>query len=349
MLRVFANHANNTLAFDDLALVADLFNTGPDFHCSCPVRGILWPYRSVKKEGRTFTFGQTNAWTQRRIIPIPPPKFTVDPQKGMKDPPILGPGNTMPTTYPLKVLSQAVEPYLPPDCYGWAVVGSVARNEPVTADTDYWLFVPDRPIAKPDHYRLVWDDQIGLLSLGLKSTAGIYKALTHPRDAVFAIPAIQTMVIGQDSDDRLESLRHYANAFAWQSVKPAADQEAAAMLIGLAEETMKVWKGIKVGHQETAITATLGIALTCPWIAVLAQGLHCNSENHFVALAAQSMGKEWTDAQATAAGSTDACPTWQTRGRAAIHLYHLTVQNFKHLLDAEAQNTAQKVLERCRV
>ena len=43
MLRVDANHTHDSFALNDLALVTNLFYTGPDFHGLCLNSASLWP------------------------------------------------------------------------------------------------------------------------------------------------------------------------------------------------------------------------------------------------------------------------------------------------------------------
>ena len=67
MLRVLADHAHDTLALDDLALVANFLNTGPDFHLE-----TIRPRQHAKgtrmgDTSRDYTYKDRRALRLRRL------------------------------------------------------------------------------------------------------------------------------------------------------------------------------------------------------------------------------------------------------------------------------------------
>lgn len=255
---------------------------------------------------------------------------------------------SMPTTFTPEELRRAVQPYLPADATGLAVVGSVTRNEPVVSDVDYWITVPERPVKEAEKYRLLWDERLGLLSLGLKTPSALQTAFHNPADAIFAIPAARTLLALDDPQGILKTLRTTAQNTTWEPLKPKADAEAAQSLVGLAEEARKIDKGLRTSHSENALVAATGIALTCPWIAAYALGIFVESENSFIQTVARQMPDAWISAQHQALGWADA-PASTQRAHAALDLYVQTLDQFETLLSPEARLVARAVVQNLNV
>ena len=239
-------------------------------------------------------------------------------------------------SHPISELASALKEYLPNQHLGWAVVGSVVHNDPEPADIDIWVFTDQDPQQPREHYRLVWHNLLGLLSISQKSPSSFRSALQNPADAVYLVPAARSAVIGHDPTGQIQQLLNQADAFQWADVQSKANEQARESLMGLAEELMKVRKGLRTNNKETALRAATGLFLTCPWLVILATGTLLDSENTLVTTAKKQMPSNWAEAHDLAAAWTEQPPSWQKRCLAAGDLYRQTVTKFADLLDPEA-------------
>ena len=156
-------------------------------------------------------------------------------------------------------IRSALERIDSPDIVGVAIVGSYSRGqESKYSDVDFDIFVSKLPENPYDRYTLrYWDGKL----IGLKYTLrdDELSALTNPRRAVWAVPGLRGMKIVLDKDGSLTALQQAAHAFDWSVLQSAADEFAAAEVMGCAEEVHKILNGLARGHESTVLYATWGL------------------------------------------------------------------------------------------
>src|SRR5215203_4798856 len=130
-----------------------------------------------------------------------------------------------------------------PDVIGVGIVGSYARGqESKYSDVDFDIFVSQQPENPYDRYTLrYWDNK--LVSLKYTLLDDERSALTNPRRAIWAVPGLRGMKILLDKEGSMAALQKAAQEFEWSPLQPTADEFAAEMLMGNAEEAHKILNG----------------------------------------------------------------------------------------------------------
>lgn len=220
------------------------------------------------------------------------------------------------------------------DVIGVGIVGSYARGkESKYSDVDFDIFVGRLPENKYDRYTLLyWDGK--LVSLKYILLDDERAALTDPRRAIWAVPALRDMKIVLDKDGSLAELQQAARTFDFSPLQPLADEFAAQQITGCAEEVRKILNGLDRGHESTVLYAVWGLTANILEAAAVQRGILIVSENRYFDLIQESVGRDtkWVGAFRSAWGLDSTSAQYQSRGAAALTLYRLTAAMFDRLI-----------------
>lgn len=211
-----------------------------------------------------------------------------------------------------------------------SLTGSYARGEAMRySDLDVWRFVktlPDDPFAE---YTL-YERESHLISVSLKTFAGLRAAMTEPQRALFAVPGVRQMRVLLDKTGELARIIEEAQQFRWESLQAQADREASTHLQGLAEEVHKIMNGLAQADDQLTIYGLYGLIINLTHAVALHLGVMMLSENNFFRQTQQAVGMDtaWAHEHRIALGLAVASPSM--RARAGLRLYRETAA----LLDA---------------
>jgi hypothetical protein len=234
-----------------------------------------------------------------------------------------------------------------PVVIGMGIVGSYARGqEGRFSDVDVDIFVSRQPENPYDRYTLrYWDEK--LVSLNYMLLEDERAALSDPRRAIWAVPGLRGMRILLDKDGSLAVLQKAAQEFDWLPLQPAADEFAAEMVMGNAEEVHKILNGLARGHESTVLYATWGLVKNMLEAVAVQRGILIVSENRYFDLIQDSVGRDakWTSAFRTAWGLDSSSSQYQTRGAAALILYRLSAAMFDSLIRDQHREVIYRTLQ----
>lgn len=234
-----------------------------------------------------------------------------------------------------------------PDVIGVGIVGSYARGqENKYSDIDLDIYVSQSPENPYERYTLrYWNDK--LVSLKYTLLEDERAALTNPRRAIWAVPGLSGMKILLDKDGSMATLQQAAQKFEWSPLQPAADEFAAEEIMGNAEEVHKIVNGLRRGHESTVLYATWGLVKNMLEAVAVQRGIMMISENRYFDLIQDAMGREssWTRSFRAAWGLGPNGTQYQTRGAAALSLYHLTASIFDSLIPEKHRDVVNKTLQ----
>lgn len=234
-----------------------------------------------------------------------------------------------------------------PVVIGMGIVGSYARGqEGRFSDVDVDIFVSRQPENPYDRYTLrYWDDK--LVSLKYTLLEDERAALSDPRRAIWAVPGLRGMRILLDKDGSLAALQKIAQQFDWSPLQPAADEFAAEMVMGNAEEVHKILNGLARGHESTVLYATWGLVKNMLEAVAVQRGILIASENRYFDLIQDAVGRDskWTSAFRTAWGLDSSSSQYQTRGAAALVLYRLSAAMFDSLICDQHREVIYRTLQ----
>ena len=234
-----------------------------------------------------------------------------------------------------------------PVVIGMGIVGSYARGqEGRFSDVDVDIFVSRQPENPYDRYTLrYWDEK--LVSLNYMLLEDERAALSDPRRAIWAVPGLRGMRILLDKDGSLAALQKAAQEFDWLPLQPAADEFAAEMVMGNAEEVHKILNGLARGHESTVLYATWGLVKNMLEAVAVQRGILIVSENRYFGLIQDEVGRDskWTSAFRTAWGLDSCSSQFQTRGAAALILYRLSAAMFDSLIRDQHREVIYRTLQ----
>jgi hypothetical protein len=153
-----------------------------------------------------------------------------------------------------------------------------------------------------------------------------------------------------DKDGSLAVLQKAAQQFDWSPLQPAADEFAAEMVMGNAEEVHKILNGLARGHESTVLYATWGLVKNMLEALAVQRGILIVSENRYFDLIQDSMGRDskWTSAFRTAWGLDSTSSQYQTRGVASLTLYRLSAALFDELIPEKHRDVVENTLRLIR-
>ncbi len=244
-------------------------------------------------------------------------------------------------------IQSALEKIDSPDVIGVGIVGSYARGQAGQySDVDFDIFVNKPPEGPDDLYRLhYWDNK--LVSLGYILPDHERAGLLNPRRAIWVVPGLRQMKILLDKDGTVSALQQAAKDFKWSLLQPAADEVAAAEIVGNAEEVHKILNGLARGHESTVLYATWGLVKNMLEAVAVQRGILIVSENRYFDLIQEEMGldSKWTRAFRTAWGLDAGTSQYQSRGAAALTLYRLSAEMFDWLIPEQHRVVVDKALQ----
>lgn len=221
-----------------------------------------------------------------------------------------------------------------PEGIGVGVVGSEARGQASKySDVDLDIFVRNLPESEYDRSTLrYWDGK--LVSLKYVLLEDEFAALTNPRRAIWAAPALSGMQIVLDKNGSLADLQHRAQRFDCSPLQPLANEFASEQVMGCAEEVHKILNGLARGHESAMLYAVWGLAANLLEAVAVQRGILIVSENCYFDLIQDAVGRDtkWVSAFRSAWGLDSTSAQYQTRGAAALMLYRLTAAMFDALI-----------------
>jgi predicted nucleotidyltransferase len=234
-----------------------------------------------------------------------------------------------------------------PEVIGAGIVGSYARGQETKySDVDVDIFVSRQPENPYERYTLRYlNDRLVSLKYTLLDVERA--ALTDPRRAIWAVPGLRGMKILFDKNGSLASLQKESREFAWPPLQPAADEFAAAEIMGSAEEVHKILNGLARSHESTVLYAAWGLVKSMLEAVVVQRGIMILSENRYFDLIQDSIGRgsKWTSAFRTAWGLDSSSSQYQTRGAAALTLYRLSAAMFDSLIPDHHREVIHRTLQ----
>jgi predicted nucleotidyltransferase len=233
------------------------------------------------------------------------------------------------------------------DVIGIALLGSYARGqESKYSDVDIDIYVKQLPENPYDRYTLqAWDNH--LVSLKHTQIDDECSALADPRRAIWAVPGLRGMKILLDKDGLMAILQKAAQDFDWSALQPLADEFAAEMVMGNAEEVHKIANGLERGHESMVLYATWGLVKSMLEAVAVQRGIMMISENRYFDLILGSVGHDsaWARAFRTAWGLEEGASQYRPRGLGALELYRLTAELFDELIPAKHREVVNKSLQ----
>ncbi len=230
---------------------------------------------------------------------------------------------------------------------GIGLLGSYARGqESKYSDVDIDIYVNTLPENPYERYTLqVWDDH--LVSLKYTWIDDERASLTDPRRAIWAVPGLRGMKILFDKDGLMAALQKAAQDFDWSTLQPLADEFAAEMVMGNAEEVHKIVNGLGRGHESMVLYATWGLVKSMLEAVAVQRGIMMVSENRYFDLILGSMGPDssWARAFRTAWGLEEGASQYRSRGLGALELYRLTAELFDELIPERHRAVVNKSLQ----
>ncbi len=225
--------------------------------------------------------------------------------------------------------------------------GSHARGDATPySDVDLACFVPDsfRPLRKRFLYR-----EGHLISISLKTLAGVQQQLTDPYQALWIVPSFQQARVLLDKDGSMRQLKQLVEAFAWESLRTEAIEVAGSLLTGDAEFIHKLlgnsWKGnlSGVAYATTKLFdgATMAMALSHA-VFITTDSLYYQEVEAVVGL-----GKAWTYYHRLLIGATTSAEdtsSVQARGKLALQLYRETARLLWPALNEERHSVVEQAL-----
>jgi hypothetical protein len=211
---------------------------------------------------------------------------------------------------------------------------------------DIDIYVNKLPENPYDRYTLqAWDNH--LISLKYTQIEDERAALTDPRRAFWAVPGLRGMKILLDKDGSMAALQKAAQDFDWSTLQPLADEFAAEMVMGNAEEVHKIVNGLERGHESMVLYATWGLVKSMLEAVAVQRGIMMVSENRYFDLILSSVGHDsaWTRAFRTAWGLDEGASQYRSRGAGALQLYRLTAEMFDELIPEKHREVVNKSLQ----
>ncbi len=225
--------------------------------------------------------------------------------------------------------------------------GSYAREDATPySDVDLACFVPDsfRPLRKRFLYR-----EGHLVSIGLKTLAGVQQQLADPYQALWIVPSFQQARVLLDKDGSIRQLKQMVEDFAWEPLRTEAIEDAGDLLTGDAEFIHKllgnIWKGNLAGVAYTTTRlfdgATMAMALSHA-VFITTDSLYYQEVE-----AAVGLDMAWTHYHRLLTGATTSAEdtsSVQARGKLALQLYRETAQLLWPTLSEESRCVVEQVL-----
>jgi len=226
--------------------------------------------------------------------------------------------------------------------------GSHARGDATPySDIDLACFVPDsfRQLRKRFLYR-----EGHLISIGLKTIAGVQQQLTDPYQALWIVPSFQQTRILLDKDGSMRQLKRLVEDFTWEPLRTEAIEVAGSLLTGDAEFIHKLlgnsWKenlpGIAYTTTRLFDGATMAMALF--------HGVFITTDSLYYQEVEAAVGLDttWTHYHRLLTGATTSAGdtfSVQARGKLALQLYRETVRLLWPTLNEERRSVVEQVLK----
>jgi hypothetical protein len=226
--------------------------------------------------------------------------------------------------------------------------GSYARGDATPySDVDLACFVPDsfrRPLRKRFLYREGY-----LISIALKTLAGIQQQLADPYQALWIVPSFQQTRVLLDKDGSMRQLKQMVEDFAWEPLRTEAIEVAGSLLTGDAEFIHKLlgnsWKGnlSGVAYATTRLFDGATMAMTLSHAVFITT----DSLYYHEVEAAVGLDTAWTYYHRLLTGATTSAEdtsSVQARGKLALQLYRETARLLWPILKEERRPVVEQAL-----
>lgn len=203
-----------------------------------------------------------------------------------------------------------------PNTLSVVLIGSGSRGELDTySDLDIHVIVRgERP---PD--QIFYQDN-RLVNINFLDRANREAMFTDPWNTLKNLAAAKEAQILYDPDGWYTDLQQRAKAFTWQSVQHEADVAVSWVLAENAEMIHKILSGLSKRDLEKTLYATVELVQSLTDVSALANGVLCNSENHFWrAVHDAETDPEWKNSYWTSLGFGSESVV--TRAEATLQLY----------------------------
>jgi hypothetical protein len=225
--------------------------------------------------------------------------------------------------------------------------GSHARGDATPySDVDLACFVPDS--FPPQHKRFLYREG-HLVSIALKTLAGVQQQLRDPYQALWIVPSFQQARVLLDKDGSMHQLQRLVEDFTWEPLRTQALEDVSDLLIGEAEVIHKLlgnrWRGnlSGVAYATSQLFEGLTMAMT------LFHAVFITTDSLYYQQVETAVGLQaaWTRYHRLLTGvttSTEETSSIQARGKLALLLYQETAQILWPTLSPEHRSVVEQVL-----
>jgi Nucleotidyltransferase domain len=225
--------------------------------------------------------------------------------------------------------------------------GSHARGDATLySDIDLACFVQDsfRPWRKRFLYR-----EGHLMSIGLKTLAGVQQQLTDPWQALWIVPSFQQARVLLDKDGSMRQLKQMVEDFAWEPLRTEAIESAGDILTCDAEFIHKLLGNSWKGNRSGVAYATTRLFDGATMAMALSHAVFITTDSLYYQEVEATVGLEtaWTHYHRLLTGATTSAEdtsSVQARGKLALQLYRETAQLLWPTLNEERRAVVEQVL-----
>jgi hypothetical protein len=225
--------------------------------------------------------------------------------------------------------------------------GSHARGDATPySDIDLACFVPDsfRPLRKRFLYR-----EGHLISIGLKTLAGVQQQLADPYLALWIVPSFQQARILLDKDGSMRQLKRMVEDFAWEPLRTEAIEVAGSLLTSDAEFIHKLLGNSWKGNLSGVAYATTKLFDGAMMAMALFHAVFITTDSLYYQEVEAAVGLDmaWTHYHRLLTGATTSAEdtsSVQARGKLALQLYRETARLLWPALNEERRSVVEQAL-----
>jgi predicted nucleotidyltransferase len=231
------------------------------------------------------------------------------------------------------------------DIVGITLGGSYARGT-ATRYSDVDLACFWREGVKPPPKRFLYR-QDKLISIKMTSVTEIRQILKQPHSALFFVSTARRLLL--DKDGSVARLLAEIDAFRWEDLQEAANEQASLWMMLKAEDVQKVLREFEQENAPgLALVITNLVAVLTQLTALCNRTLITNDSTYYQQVQeAAGLDSAWTHfhliATGLEAGPAGIIPL-RARGIAALHLYHETLVFAGPVMQTEHRAIAEQVL-----
>ena len=230
---------------------------------------------------------------------------------------------------------------------GIVLGGSHARGDATPySDVDLACFVPDTflPLHKRFEYR-----EGHLISIGLKTLAGIKQQLAEPYQALWVVPGFRQAKVLLDKDGSMGQLKQMVENFTWDSLRTEAIAFAGDILLSDAELVHKLFGNLWRGNLSGVAYATKRLFDDATMSMALYYGVFITTDSLYYQEVESAIGSDsnWTHYHCLLSGvktSPEDTSSVEVRGKLALHLYSETASILLPTISEQPRTVVEQVL-----